>query len=415
MSFQIALSSSQIRYPNMRSSRFDVVKFIAKGAYSMIYEVVSKNPPDHGKAYAFKRIFLQHPRAVKCALREFSALKKLYEENVQCPFLPTLYYSFRVHKSPCMVITKGSGLELFHILYKYGMFGEDCLRFYLAEVMCGLEKLHEIGIIHMDIKASNILLSNSGHVIIADFDSSFDITSVNRPPSIDDFRGTLIHMSPEVARNEVISEKADIWCLGALASSIVWGDIRKETRSTLQDLENAKKGIWNIGNFYKLSHSLQTFFIACFRLNSIERPSIRELKSYKFFENVNWDVVASLGLTPPVIPSDINFNATQEIFKIEPENRLILEAATGRYMPLFLDEFEIRHEGGRHTLLTVQPCRSEFVNAGMTSEHLEELFTDFDFINPIIYRGPSSSSSDPQLRRLEDYLALHLGGRFRSD
>jgi serine/threonine protein kinase len=42
-------------------------------------------------------------------------------------------------------------------------------RFYTAELVCALEVLHAHGVIHRDIKPANVLLTNDGHVVLADF------------------------------------------------------------------------------------------------------------------------------------------------------------------------------------------------------------------------------------------------------
>lgn len=48
-------------------------------------------------------------------------------------------------------------------------------RFYAAEVVCGLEHLHQMGIVYRDCKPENILLDDTGHVRISDLGLAVEI------------------------------------------------------------------------------------------------------------------------------------------------------------------------------------------------------------------------------------------------
>lgn len=48
-------------------------------------------------------------------------------------------------------------------------------RFYAAEVVCGLEHLHQQGIVYRDCKPENILLDDHGHVRISDLGLAVEI------------------------------------------------------------------------------------------------------------------------------------------------------------------------------------------------------------------------------------------------
>ncbi len=50
-----------------------------------------------------------------------------------------------------------------------GCFDEEVARFYIAEVILGLESLHKLNIIHRDLKPENLLLNQAGHLKLADF------------------------------------------------------------------------------------------------------------------------------------------------------------------------------------------------------------------------------------------------------
>jgi serine/threonine protein kinase len=62
-----------------------------------------------------------------------------------------------------------NGGELFHHLSNEKRFSEDRTRFYAAQIVLGIEYLHQIGVIYRDLKPENLLLSAKGLFVLYSF------------------------------------------------------------------------------------------------------------------------------------------------------------------------------------------------------------------------------------------------------
>ena len=61
------------------------------------------------------------------------------------------------------------GGDLRYRLDRNGPLGEECTRFYAAEIALALDYLHSQRIVHRDIKPDNLLLNQDGHIHLTDF------------------------------------------------------------------------------------------------------------------------------------------------------------------------------------------------------------------------------------------------------
>ncbi len=86
---------------------------------------------------------------------------------------------------------------------------------YITQIAKGLEKAHSKGIVHCDIKPTNIIITNDGVAKIVDFGIA-KIASEEKLISKDRTSGTTAYMSPEQMSNASIDARTDIWSLGIL-------------------------------------------------------------------------------------------------------------------------------------------------------------------------------------------------------
>jgi len=62
-----------------------------------------------------------------------------------------------------------SGGELIKLIRKEYFLEEQASRFYIAEVVLAVEKMHQKNILYRDLKPENILLDGQGHIKLIDF------------------------------------------------------------------------------------------------------------------------------------------------------------------------------------------------------------------------------------------------------
>lgn len=86
------------------------------------------------------------------------------------PFLVQLKYSFQTETRLYIIMEYVSGGDLFTLLTHVGRFTSLQTSFIVAELILGLEHLHDkLKIIYRDLKPENILLTRDGHIKISDF------------------------------------------------------------------------------------------------------------------------------------------------------------------------------------------------------------------------------------------------------
>jgi len=100
-------------------------------------------------------------------------------------------------------------------------------------VAAGMAYLHRKGIMHRDLKSSNILLGESGGVKVTDFGLSV-IENTTRPETQGEEIGTFRWMAPEVCRRESYRKSADVYSFGIVLWELLTHDVPFRTFTALQ-------------------------------------------------------------------------------------------------------------------------------------------------------------------------------------
>ena len=95
---------------------------------------------------------------------------------------------------------------------------------YAIQIAEGLKSAHEKGIVHRDIKSSNIMITNEGKVKIMDFGLA-KIRGRMQLTKIGTTIGTISYMSPEQALGKEVDHRTDIWSLGVVIYEMLTGQL----------------------------------------------------------------------------------------------------------------------------------------------------------------------------------------------
>lgn len=166
----------------------------------------------------------------------------------------------------------------------YDKYSENTVASIIRGVLRGLHHIHEAGVIHRDIKASNILLadkSEDAEVKICDFGSAVmcDFDSVETT----DLNGTPWFMAPE-ALSHTVSPKSDIWSMGVMTYQLLTGrmpfndrnnprnpSVSLIWRSILNDEPS-----WDAKYWAKVSPEAKDFVKLCLQKPVDARPTVKE-------------------------------------------------------------------------------------------------------------------------------------------
>ena len=113
-----------------------------------------------------------------------------------------------------LVMEYVDGIDLAEMIRQRGRLGPDDIAPILAQVASALAAAHGAGIVHRDVKPSNILVTPEGQVKLSDF----GIARTATDPALTQtglVTGSPAYLSPEVASGQPATPASDVWSWGA--------------------------------------------------------------------------------------------------------------------------------------------------------------------------------------------------------
>ena len=93
-----------------------------------------------------------------------------------------------------------------------------------AQIASALDAAHARGLVHRDVKPSNVLLDSSEHVYLADFGLTRRLDDQLGDPGEDRSIGTPAYLAPEQLEGSAVDGRADVYSLGCLLYECLTGE-----------------------------------------------------------------------------------------------------------------------------------------------------------------------------------------------
>jgi serine/threonine protein kinase len=210
--------------------RYLITKKLGRGGMGTVYKVVDRETEVE---YAIKVLAPElagSPEAIRDLKKEVATAQQLTHENL----LRVNYLG--VSESSAYLLMEfidGEDLETYRARKgQGGKLSDEEFRNIVGQLLKGLDYLHDRGMVHLDIKPQNVMVSRNGEVKVTDFGISTTIKEQVQSRERDRAPiGTLCFMAPEQFQGHLCDRRTDIYALGIMFHLLLTGEFPFSTKN----------------------------------------------------------------------------------------------------------------------------------------------------------------------------------------
>ncbi|KAH7862408.1 hypothetical protein Vadar_004463 [Vaccinium darrowii] len=374
--------------PSLELSRLKIISALGRGAKGVVFlaqtnDDQSSNGNDFFALKAISRASIEKKNGTNSDSDGSEYRRICFEQEVlscfEHPLLPKLRGVISTDQIVGYAIDYCPGRDLHSLRKKQTekMFSDDVIRFYAAELVLALEYLHGLGIVYRDLKPENVMVQESGHLMLVDFDLSTKLSakspqivsitkstpkseqlkksksvkkitnrffspmffcnsgitpddSISRPElrvdssgsesdsveKTNSFVGTEEYVAPEIISGHGHDFAVDWWCLGVVLYEMLYG-------ATPFKGSNRKETFYRVltktPELVGEPTPLRDLIGKLLEKDPNQRISLEGIKGHDFFRGVDWESIVEITRPPyiPVGPEEEEFKGENGITDVE--------------------------------------------------------------------------------------------------
>jgi tRNA A-37 threonylcarbamoyl transferase component Bud32 len=202
---------------------YRIESLLGRGGMSVVYRA---DDPRLRRKVALK--LLAPERAEDELFRERFLRESQLAASLDHPNVVPIYEAGEVDGLLYIAMRFVDGTDLKTILRREGALGADRALGIAAQLAGALDAAHERGLIHRDVKPSNVLVTGRPgheHCYLADFGLSTSVSDRSAAVSPRQIVGTIDYVAPEQIRDEDVDARADVYSLACLFYESLTGAI----------------------------------------------------------------------------------------------------------------------------------------------------------------------------------------------
>ncbi|KAI8774007.1 serine/threonine-protein kinase PLK1 [Biomphalaria glabrata] len=266
--------NTHIIYDNSTDTTYLRGRLLGKGGFARCYEILNLNT---NKIYAGKIISktrISKPHQKQKILREVQLQKNLKHRHV----VEFINY-FEDDSNVYIILENCSRKSLVHVLKHRKYLTEPEVRYYLRQLVAGVEYIHSNQIIHRDLKLGNMLLNNEMDLKLADFGLATKVDFAGEKKMT--VCGTPNYIAPEVLQKKGHSFEADIWAVGCIMYALLVGRPPFETTTLKETYLRITENNYSFPS--SLTTAAKNLIRKCLHPEPTSRPLLQEILADEFF------------------------------------------------------------------------------------------------------------------------------------
>eukprot|EP00794_Sanderia_malayensis_P004706 gene4706-5325_t len=206
----VAVANERYDFEAIAAEDLEIGEKLGAGGFGVVYTVKYR-----ARKFALKKM---HRMSTKASKESYEAEASIL--HLKHPNIVRAHSMFTMDESSCILMEFVSKRTLQHVItdVECEKLDENRRLRFAFDIARGLSYAHGKGIAHLDVKPTNILITNNDSCKICDFgcSQSMENSDPERPssPTKSNLTGTYAYRAPELFRGEFATPKCDIYSVG---------------------------------------------------------------------------------------------------------------------------------------------------------------------------------------------------------